>query len=73
MAQEKEKQEERVDFEGKKVKIVGADYDPGTPTEPHLWRNKLKTREEMLKYLETAERYWFSKEWFGSEKRKNPA
>ena len=25
------------------------------------------------KYLTTAERYFYSKEWFGSEKRKNPA
>ncbi len=34
---------------------------------------KLGTRQEKLKYLETGERYWYSKEWFGSEKRKNPA
>jgi hypothetical protein len=73
MAKEKEKQEERVNFEGKKVKILGEDYAPGGPTDPHLWRSKLKTREEMLKYLETGERYWFSQEWFGSEKRKTPA
>ena len=37
------------------------------------WRKKLKDREEMLKYLKTAERYWFSDDWFGSEKRKKPA
>lgn len=37
------------------------------------WRKKLATREEMLKYLKTGERYWFSKDWYGSEKRKNPA
>ena len=37
------------------------------------WRKKLKNREEMLKYLQTGERYWFSKDWYGSEKRKNPA
>ncbi len=37
------------------------------------WRKKLKSREEVLKYLQTGERYWFSKDWYGSEKRKNPA
>ena len=37
------------------------------------WRYKLASREEKLKYLETAERYWYSKEWYGSEKRKTPA
>lgn len=37
------------------------------------WRKKLGTREDMLKYLKAGERYWFSKEWYGSEKRKNPA
>jgi hypothetical protein len=37
------------------------------------WRRKLATREEMLRYLQTGERYWFSKDWYGSEKRKNPA
>jgi len=26
-----------------------------------------------LRYLETGERYWYGKDWFGSEKRKNPA
>ena len=37
------------------------------------WRKKLNNREEMLKYLRTADRYWYSDDWFGSEKRKNPA
>ena len=37
------------------------------------WREKLRNREEMLKYLKTAERYWFSDDWYGSEKRKTPA
>jgi len=27
----------------------------------------------MLAYLKTGERYWFSEEWFGSEKRKTKA
>lgn len=37
------------------------------------WRKKLATREEMLEYLKTGERYWFSNDWYGSEKRKTPA
>ena len=37
------------------------------------WREKINNREEMLKYLKTADRYWYSDDWFGSEKRKNPA
>ncbi len=37
------------------------------------WRGKLVNREEMVKYLETAERYWYSDDWAGSEKRKSPA
>ncbi len=37
------------------------------------WRQKLASRAERLKYLETAERYWYGKEWYGSEKRKKPA
>ena len=57
----------------KKVKILGENFDPGMPTEPFRWRDKLTTREDQLKYLENGERYWFSKEGFGSEKRKTPA
>jgi hypothetical protein len=37
------------------------------------WRQKLASREEKLRYLEAGERYWYGKEWFGSEKRKTPA
>jgi hypothetical protein len=47
--------------------------EPGKPEELYSWRKKLRNREEMLKYLQTGERYWFSKEWYGSEKRKTPA
>ena len=34
---------------------------------------KLASRGEQLKYLQTGERYWYNDDWFGSEKRKNPA
>ncbi len=58
-----------------KVKVLGPTFEEGKPEgeEQGKWRKKLETREEKLKYLETAERYWYGKEWYGSEKRKNPA
>ena len=60
---------------GEKVEVLGETYEPGKPVgeDAGKWRQKLETREEKLKYLRTGERYWYSKEWFGSEKRKNPA
>jgi hypothetical protein len=68
-----EKQEEKMAFDGKKVKILGPTYEEGTPEAPGNWRKKMGSRKEMLNYLKAGERYWFSKEWYGSEKRKNPA
>ena len=68
-----DKEEERESFDGKKVKILGEDYEEGKPDTPYSWVEKLKGRKDILKYLETGERYWFSKEGFGSEKRKTPA
>ncbi len=58
-----------------KVKVLAETYEPGKPEgeEVGRWRQKLESREEKLRYLETAERYWYGKEWFGSERRKNPA
>jgi len=55
--------------------VLGATYDKGKPEGEELgkWRQKLRDREEKLKYLQTGERYWYGKEWYGSEKRKNPA
>jgi len=57
------------------VEILGATFDPGKPEGEELgrWRQKLDSREEILKYLESGERYWYGKDWFGSEKRKTPA
>jgi hypothetical protein len=37
------------------------------------WKEKLGSPELMAGYLRTALRYWYSKEWFGSEKRKQEA
>jgi len=58
-----------------KVEVLGATYEEGKPEGEALgkWRQKLRSREERLKYLQTGERYWYGKEWYGSEKRKNPA
>ncbi len=68
-----EKLDEKVSFDGKKVKVLGATFEEGRPESPYQWRKKLKSREEMMEYLRNGERYWFSDEWYGSEKRKTPA
>ena len=60
---------------GTEVSILAETFEKGKPEAKDLgwWRQKLSTREEKLKYLKTAERYWYSDDWYGSEKRKNPA
>jgi hypothetical protein len=57
------------------VEVLGATYEEGKPAGEDMgkWRQKLESRQEKLKYLETGERYYYGKEWYGSEKRKNPA
>ena len=60
-------------FDGETVEIVGPTYEPGLPDGPDRWRSKFGSREEMLAYLKTADRYWTVKEGVGSEKRKTPA
>lgn len=60
-------------FDGKDVEILGETFAPGKPLEKGDWRNKLTDRKDKLKYIEHGERYWYSKDWVGSEKRKNPA
>ena len=57
------------------VEVLGETYEEGKPEGEDMgrWRQKLASREEKLKYLEAGERYWYGKEWFGSEKRKKPA
>ncbi len=60
---------------GEVVEVLGATFEPGIPQGEEMgrWRQKLASREEKLKYLEAGERYWYSKDWYGSERRKNPA
>ena len=57
------------------VEVLGATFEAGKPEGEDVgkWRQKLDTREERLKYLQNGERYFYGQEWFGSEKRKNPA
>ena len=57
------------------VEVLWETYEEGRPEGEDLgrWRQKLASREEKLRYLENGERYWYGTEWFGSEKRKNPA
>lgn len=57
------------------VEVLGATFEPGKPNSKDLgkWRQKLGTRDDRLRYLQTGERYWYGKDWFGSEKRKTPA
>ncbi len=58
-----------------KVEVLGTTYEKGKPEDENQgkWRHKLESRVERLKYLETAERYWYAREVFGSERRKTPA
>ncbi len=57
------------------VEVLGATFEEGKPEGEELgkWRQKLVSRQEKLKYLQPGERFWYGKDWDGSEKRKNPA
>jgi hypothetical protein len=57
------------------VEILGATFEPGKPSGETMgkWNQKLSSREEYIKYLQTGQRYFYSQDWFGSEKRKTPA
>jgi len=57
------------------VEVLGATFEKGKPEGEELgkWRQKLESRQEKIKYLQTGERYWYETDWYGSEKRKNPA
>jgi len=57
------------------VEVLGTTYEEGIPEgeETGRWRQKLGSRAERLKYLQSAERYWYSDDWYGSERRKTPA
>ena len=57
------------------VEVLGGTFEKGQPEGEELgrWRQKLDSRADKLKYLENGERYWYGDDWYGSEKRKNPA
>jgi hypothetical protein len=65
--------EEKERFDGKKVRVLGPTYEEGKPSGAGDWKAKLVTREGAVEYLRTALRYWYGKDWFGSEKRKKEA
>ncbi len=74
-----EKYEEKERFDGQKVKILLPTYAEGTDEDRSHWRKNInfvnigEGSRPVKKYLTTAERYFYSTEGFGSEKRKNPA
>ncbi len=76
-----EKYEEKERFDGQKVKILLPTYGPSPEEDRQSWRNNIKSvnigdeSHPVKRYLVAAERYFVTKpsEWFGSEKRKNPA
>jgi hypothetical protein len=57
------------------VEILGSTFEEGKPGGENMgkWSQKLTTRAETIKYLQTGQRYFFSQDWFGSERRKTPA
>jgi len=55
-----------------KDEVLGPTYESGKPVEPIRWRQKMRNRTEMLRYLQTGERYWFGT-GYGSERRKTEA
>ena len=61
---------------GMEIEILGPTFKEGQPSDEErrdLWRSKITSREHMMRYLQTALRYWYSDGGYGSEKRKNPA
>jgi len=71
--------EEKERYDGKKVKILVPEYVSGSDEDRYAWRKNItyvnigEEKTPIMRYLTTAERYFYSKDWFGSEKRKNPA
>jgi hypothetical protein len=65
--------DEKERFDGEKVKVLGPTYEEGKPDGSYDWKARLDTRELTVNYLRSALRYWYSKDWFGSERRKKDA
>ncbi len=65
--------DEKEGFDGRMIKVLGSTFEEGKPESREDWKEKLGTREERVTYLKTALRYWYNKEWYGSERRKQEA
>jgi hypothetical protein len=74
-----DKYEEKERFDGQKVQILMPTYGPNPEEDRYSWRKNIlevnvgEGSKPINRYLTSAERYFCSKEGFGSEKRKNPA
>jgi len=55
------------------VKVLGPTYEPGSAEGSADWKEKLQTSADRMAYVRTAMRYWYSDDWFGSERRKQEA
>jgi hypothetical protein len=79
MAQDQYEERERAD--GQKVKILIPTYAKGSDQDRYQWRTNIASvnvgsdTDPVKRYLVNAERYFYQRpaDWFGSEKRKNPA
>jgi hypothetical protein len=63
-------------FDGTQVEVLGETYDPGQTAmgAKYNWEERLGgDQKDLVMFLKTGLRYWYSNDWFGSEKRKNPA
>ena len=65
--------EKKKDFSGKEVELLGSSYEKGKPAAKGDWRQKLGDKDQAIQYLKTGLRYWYSTDWYGSERRKTPA
>ncbi len=76
-----DKFEEKERFDGQKVKILMPTYGPSPEEDSYQWRKNIgyvnvgEESKPVKRYLTASERYFYTdpKDWFGSEKRKNPA
>ena len=67
--------EKKEDWKGDQVEVITDCYEPGLSEGRVEWRKNIEDRAEIIEYLKQSERYWYieADDWFGSEKRKNPA
>lgn len=75
MNQEADKKSEHEKAVHPGARVIEPRYESGRPEAPDRWTLKLKSIEEIIKYIKTAERYFCEDpaNWYGSEKRKTPA